>query len=435
MRYLGLLLMLMVSLSDASQISPAIITTLPGLGKVAQTQYGGYVSATSTACSDRFCSQQPSLFYWFVSAQTKAAAKAPIVLWSTGGPGWSSLYGFFMETGPYAINSDLTLSLRKNAWSNFANYLLIDHPIGVGLSFGTMQQKAKNLNQEIAECYAALHHFFQLYPEYRNNPFYLSGESYEGTVLPLLAQKILIENQQHPEAKINLQGLIIISPWADPILQQSLDATYAYTHGLISYQQKVHIDRLYRRCAALIHQQQPTSVAANTACADINTAIRKFSGRETNNISWAKFPTDSIDKYVNLATVKAAIHAKPDPFSSFSAYTAKVFQQGEQNSYLRVYNDLLQQGLRVLIISGMDDAKDTNFLGVNKFIQQLTWSQKTRYEVAAKIQWHDAQTQEVLGYIKQGGGLQYVEVLNAGHMVPLDQPKISYLIKDFVNQS
>ena len=66
------------------------------------------------------------------------------------------------------------------------------------------------------------------------------------------------------------------------------------------------------------------------------------------------------------------------------------------------------------------------------FIKKLNWSQKAKYAAAKEKRWNDPNTKEALGYIRSGGGLTRVKVLNAGHMVPYDQPKISYLIKDFV---
>jgi hypothetical protein len=35
---------------------------------------------------------------------------------------------------------------------------------------------------------------------------------------------------------------------------------------------------------------------------------------------------------------------------------------------------------------------------------------------------------QVLGYVQQGGGLSWVQVLNAGHLVVLDQPHLIDLI-------
>ncbi len=81
------------------------ILSLPGLKKLNAEQFSGYLSVSKD-------SQSTQLFYWLVkNAQNKP--NAPIVLWLNGGPGASSLYGFFMENGPYEIKDNGTLDFSK----------------------------------------------------------------------------------------------------------------------------------------------------------------------------------------------------------------------------------------------------------------------------------------------------------------------------------
>ena len=48
----------------------------------------------------------------------------------------------------------------------------------------------------------ALRHFFKLYPEYRTNELYLTGESYAGIYIPMLADRVV------DDTKINFQVYI-----------------------------------------------------------------------------------------------------------------------------------------------------------------------------------------------------------------------------------
>lgn len=57
-----------------------------------------------------------NLFFWYFPAQN-GRPDAPTVLWLQGGPGGSSLMGNFVENGPFAVNQDLTLSLRNTSWN------------------------------------------------------------------------------------------------------------------------------------------------------------------------------------------------------------------------------------------------------------------------------------------------------------------------------
>jgi len=61
------------------------------------TSYSGYLDVTATK----------SLHYMFVEAEQNATS-APVVIWFNGGPGCSSLLGFFQEHGPWVIEDDAT---------------------------------------------------------------------------------------------------------------------------------------------------------------------------------------------------------------------------------------------------------------------------------------------------------------------------------------
>src|SRR3989338_10805012 len=88
------------------------IVQLPGLKKLTDKEYAGYT----------YAGKHDQLFYWFVVSHKP---NAPIIVWSNGGPGYSSIYGFFNETGPYAVTPTLQLKSHKEGWNHFANYLII----------------------------------------------------------------------------------------------------------------------------------------------------------------------------------------------------------------------------------------------------------------------------------------------------------------------
>ena len=59
---------------------------------------------------------------------------APVLLWLNGGPGASSLLGFYDELGPFEITPNLTLAPRAVSWTLDAYLLALDNPLGVGFS-------------------------------------------------------------------------------------------------------------------------------------------------------------------------------------------------------------------------------------------------------------------------------------------------------------
>ena len=91
--------------ANAKQVPQAAaddrVTELPEIGEVKGTQFAGVASIH--AKQDRPKDKDIGLFYWF--AGDEDYAKKPTILWSNGGPGSSSLWGFFIENGPYRFEA------------------------------------------------------------------------------------------------------------------------------------------------------------------------------------------------------------------------------------------------------------------------------------------------------------------------------------------
>ena len=51
--------------------------------------------------------------------------------------------------------------------------------------------------------------FFELFPEYRNNPFYISGFSYGGIYVPTLAEAILQRTLDNTYTGAPLKGIAV----------------------------------------------------------------------------------------------------------------------------------------------------------------------------------------------------------------------------------
>ena len=89
------------------------------------------------------------LFYQLFSAfQTKISDKTkPLILWLAGGPGCSSMFGAYIEMGPYLVervpsgnSTKLQLVHNNLSWTMDAHMLFVDSPIGVGYSLnGSVQ--------------------------------------------------------------------------------------------------------------------------------------------------------------------------------------------------------------------------------------------------------------------------------------------------------
>jgi carboxypeptidase C (cathepsin A) len=405
------------------------VLSLPDL-PVTSPQYAGYASTTSADCADVFCTGQSGLFYW-LAARGEDYATQPTILWSNGGPGASSMYGFFSENGPYTIIPDGQLRPYPDSWSNAANYLVFDHPLGVGLSF-PVNGIPGDLDQGITQLRTALGHVLER-RGMQDSPLYLVGESYGGTYVPMLAKQILEANERG--ADFQLGGVVIVAGWVDPLVQVGTIARYALMHGLIDADQKAKLDRIYARCKEAMDRPPPSTRKATEICESIQPRIAKMSGRYLTNIA----ETGDIDyqpiiDYLNRGDVRAAIHARPEGlFELGSDAIGHRYQVGEMDSRRGVVADLLDADVPVMVVSGLNDGKDVNFLGARKWMAKMNWKGDGRYAKAGREKWRS--DGEVLGYTRSGGGLTSLEVLGAGHLTPRDQPRLIDQVSEFIAEN
>ena len=75
-----------------------------------------------------------SLHYMFTYSQDNPETD-PLVVWFNGGPGCSSMLGFFQENGPWVVDDDNhTIYENPYPWNMRANVMYLESPAGVGFS-------------------------------------------------------------------------------------------------------------------------------------------------------------------------------------------------------------------------------------------------------------------------------------------------------------
>ena len=164
-------------------------------------------------------------------------------MWLQGGPGASSMFGLFVENGPYALIDEYTAILRKYSWLDSMSLLYLDNPVGTGFSFTeSVQGYATNQNDVAKNLYNSLQQFFTLFSEYQNNDFYITGESYAGKYI--LAIGFLLHTKRN-KSKINFKGVAIGNGFIDP--ESMMDhSSYFYEIGLFDKKQE-KIGKLYEQ--------------------------------------------------------------------------------------------------------------------------------------------------------------------------------------------
>ncbi|GJN11872.1 hypothetical protein PR202_ga30106 [Eleusine coracana subsp. coracana] len=210
-----------------------LITALPGFdGAFPSRHYSGYI--TVDEASER------SLFYYLVLSERDPATD-PVVIWLNGGPGCSSFDGFVYENGPFNFEPGSTpgglpkLQLNPYSWSKVSNMIYLDSPAGVGMSYSLNRSEYKTGDlKTAADAHKFLLKWFELYPEFQSNPFYLSGESYAGIYIPTIADEVVKGMEKGAEPKINLKGYLIGNPVTDIDYDFNSFVPFAHGMGLIS---------------------------------------------------------------------------------------------------------------------------------------------------------------------------------------------------------
>ena len=162
-----------------------------------------------------------NLKLYFLMAESRSEPdKDPLIIWLQGGPGCSSMLGLYTENGPYNFKFDkdhvkdpFELVKNKFSWNNAANVMYVDQPIGTGFSFTDSWSAFRMTEDQVAEdFYIFIHNFLLKYPKFQGREIFLTGESYAGHYIPVIARTLQLKD----DPWINLAGLAIGNGWVDP---------------------------------------------------------------------------------------------------------------------------------------------------------------------------------------------------------------------------
>ncbi|CAI0376208.1 unnamed protein product [Linum tenue] len=219
---------MMMILMSSTKAAPAesLVSYLPGFnGSFPSKHYAGYVSLE----------EEKHLFYYFISSE-RNPAEDPVVLWLNGGPGCSSFDGFVYEHGPFNFEQGPKGSLPKMhlnpySWSKVSNIIYLDSPCGVGLSYSpNTSNYLTNDHKTALDTHNFLLKWFELYPEFQHNPFFISGESYAGVYVPTLAAEVVKGIKSGDKPVINFKGYLVGNGVVND--GNGLGAAVNFVHGM-----------------------------------------------------------------------------------------------------------------------------------------------------------------------------------------------------------
>ncbi|KAI4518274.1 peptidase S10, serine carboxypeptidase [Schizophyllum commune Loenen D] len=440
--------MLYELISHPAFVEHQLRVTEPDLCDASVKQYSGYLDIAT----------DKHLFFWFFESRG-SPKDDPVLLWLNGGPGCSSSTGLLFELGPCRVAEEgLNTTWNPHSWTERANVIFLDQPVDVGFSFAEEGTSVNTSPVSAQDVYAFLELFMDRFPEYSKQPFHVAAESYGGHYGPNIGSVIHKENKAVAASGtsdlkiINFQSLILANGLTNPKIQMGAVADYACDGPY-----PVYDDPEGAQCQAL-RSRIPTCQRLMQSCYDFDSRftcvpaglycnaqlfgplmqtgrnpydVRRACDRSKDGDLCYK-EMQYIDIWMNQPKVKAALGVNPARnFQSCNMEVNQAFAMqgdGAHNS-AALLPDLVNDGIRLLVYAGNADMM-CNYMGNERWVEVLESDFVDEFQKAKSIPWIDSTTGRLAGEVRSAGGggftagnVTFVNVHEAGHMVPFDQPE------------
>jgi len=326
----------------------------------------------------------------------------------------------------------------------------LDQPAGVGYSYG----KTNDYNEEMIseDAYYFLQQFLKEHPEYSSNPLFVVGESYGGHYAPAIAHKVWTKNKNVEEGliSINLGGLAIGNGLTDPIEQYKWYPEMAYhnSHGIKTVSEDTYnaMKGAVDKCVSLIEECNKGDSLVNkfacqtafVACNLSETSPYQMTGLNPYDIRLKCgdnplcYDFSNVEKWLNLDSTKEALHISNEShhWQSCNMGINFKFHTDWMKDFSPFVKDLLNDGIPALIYAGDVDFI-CNYMGNRAWTLNLDWKHGEEFRDAEEHEW-DVDG-DAAGLARTSNGFTFMQVYDAGHMVPSDQPEVALkMIQNFV---
>ncbi|XP_027083594.1 serine carboxypeptidase-like 2 isoform X3 [Coffea arabica] len=410
------LFLLLVYVQACSNLAMAgsIVKFLPGFeGPLPFELETGYIGVGE--------SEDVQLFYAFIKSESNPQSD-PLIIWLDGGPGCSSFIPLFFGIGPVILEPlsfDGTLPklvLNPSTWTKVVSIIFLDSPVGSGFSYAKAAQASQSSDfQASDQAYEFIRKWLHDHPEYKSNPFYVSGISYGGIPVPILTQLISNGNEDGIEPRIDLKGYILGNPVTKASGIPNNRVPFAYRMGLIS-------DELYELVRNIDDQNilipvcHPPSRVPNKLFTGGRSIIQmlheKFEEldvRESTPVKCIAEWITLVDHWANNKSVQEALHVRRETIGQWIACNVTLPYTKNAGIAVPYHANLSTKGYRSLIYSGDHDLTVPH-------IETQAWIRSLRYPIIDDWrQWiHQGQ---VAGYTRTyANKMTFATVKGGGHV-------------------
>jgi carboxypeptidase C (cathepsin A) len=340
---------------------------------------------------------------------------------------------------------DESLIANEWAWTRATNLMFVEQPAGVGFSWGPAPKSEADLSFDF---YNFMVNFYDTFPEMQPKRLFLFGESYAGMYVPSIAHHIHQENKKDKKRKMNLAGIGLGNGWMDAKVQGPVVIDYAWWHGMIDSTTRDALKGVWEQCSKADNVEMSAPFHAFTVPDECNImgAVLQAAGsgifpdRHPNTYdvtTWDTYPillhpNSTFSRLFNDPRVQKALHV-PNNDVTWQGCIPGAGRRLEEElpgklllahdtpeSVVPYVAELLDEaGIRVLIYNG-DRDMSTCAQGSEMLLDGMDWSGADKWKTARRGLW--MVNDEVAGYAKSHGGLDFVVVYNSGHLVPQNLP-------------
>uniref|UniRef100_G3MPD5 Carboxypeptidase n=1 Tax=Amblyomma maculatum TaxID=34609 RepID=G3MPD5_AMBMU len=397
------------------------------------TAYSGYITVNDVT--------ESNLFFLHILAQENNDT-APLMLWTQGGPGMSSLFGQFLQNGPLGVNSIGKLFNRSHTIQKHVNILYVDVPVGAGFSFTKNKTAyASSLEDVTSAMKEFLRQFLCLFPEYTNRDFYVAGESYAGRYSVAIAYNFLTAPNDF--APVKLQGVVAGVPFVAPVFDVFDSSNFLYELSMLTNDGRNELARKFetmRQLAATNSTQnimQALLLLSQTIFNDpANPTLFENLTSYSNhaNALYSALPLEILQfiNYVNTTKFKTAVHVGENAtFYMFDPQVAFSLFPDIARDITKLVEHVLNETNVLVYLAQMD----TLLPAANQraYLRKLHWKHAAEYLAAERKPWRPHENYYgMAGYVKKVPRFTEVLLLEAGHYASFDRPdEVYHLMYNF----
>ena len=269
--------------------------------------------------------------------------------------------------------------------------------------------------------------------------------------VPAISHRIWIGNNNPTDNTIplNFAGLAIGNGLTNPEVQYAYypDMVYNNSHHIkvVDESEYEAMKEVVPKCTELIHQcnsgNSPlNSFACQTAFVVCNvgltspyqaTGLNPYDIRKKCEHPPLCYDFSAVQDFLNLESTKQALgvdEAHAHNWQSCNYGINMRFHTDWMKDFGHYVADLLNAGFPALIYAGDVDFI-CNYLGNQAWTLALEWAHKDEFNSAEPHDWNDGK-----GLARAASNFTFLQVYDAGHMVPSDQPEASLeMLKTFLS--